>query len=148
MAQYELAGVSGSALSTLQLRSAAKICFEEFLITKELPKRDLLSACQISIILIQEFGTYLILHAHKQVGDMKQIMSGTALNYLSQTILFFRIKFKNLKFLEKDENWQYLLRSDIEKRIDNRQMHNGEPVSEKSRAIGRKLLKVRLVFIN
>lgn len=73
---------------------------------------------------------------------MKQIMSGTALNYLSQTIMFFRNKFKSLKFLDKDEKWQSMLRADIERRIDSRQMHIGEPVSEKSRAIGRKLLKV------
>lgn len=80
MAEYELAGVCGTAISTVKLRAAAKICFEEFLMTKAFTKSDLLVENEISISLFQEFGTYLILHARKQVRDMQQIMSGTALN--------------------------------------------------------------------
>jgi hypothetical protein len=141
-AVYEPAGVKGTAASTENVRKSAYVYFGEFLATKLLPAMKDLTIGQVTEGLLREFGTYLILFAHKKKGDKKLLMSGTAVDYLGHVFTFFSLKFPANDYFKKGATWYKEVRYDVQRRIDNRQIANGEPTSEKSRELGRKLLRV------
>jgi hypothetical protein len=92
--------------------------------------------------LFREFATYLAENAVKSNREL--LMSGTAVQYLSAIKEMAVKKFaENVLWQERKlERWYPSLRVALEKRVNRRQIYNGLPVSEKSRALGRELLKI------
>jgi hypothetical protein len=141
--EYEGMASAGTSRATEAGRSSAKKHFNAFCNKKLIGKFELLSEKQLcDEKLFREFATYLAENAVKSNGEL--LMSGTAVQYLSAIKEMAVKKFaENVLWQERRlEKWYPSLRVALEKRVNRRQIYNGLPVSEKSRALGRELLKI------
>lgn len=140
--EYEGMASAGTSRATEAGRSSAKKHFNASCEKKLIGRFELLSEAQLcDEKLFREFATYLAENAVKSNGEL--LMSGTAVQYLSaiKEMAVKKFPYNALWQERRLERWYPSLRVALEKRVNRRQIYNGLPVSEKSRALGRELLK-------
>lgn len=143
---------AGTSRATEAGRSSAKVQFNQFCAKKVIgisPQTqkasiDLLSEDELcSEKLFREFSTYLLENAtNSKNANRDYLMSRTAIQYLSAIKEFAQKKFPQNALWEVRclDRWYPSLRVALEKKVNRRQIVNGQPVSESSQAIGRNLL--------
>lgn len=117
MTKYAESGLQGVAKSTEDGRNQALVHFSLFLasLDEPLPPLNQLTAAQITMSLIQQFGTYLIENARDvRTGDC--LMAGTVIQYLSGVKTAIEIKFPKIGIFNTSD-WYSALRHDVEKRV-------------------------------
>ena len=147
--EYAQLASGGSAKSTVKGKSAAMKHLDAFCLTKSLGLNSSGSASSERLTqeelcsekLFREFATYLTEFAMKLNGEL--YMSGTATQYLSAAKemamkMFPRNAIWEVRLLEK---WYPSLRVAVEKKVNRRQIKNGQPIAEASLPIGRSLLR-------
>ena len=139
MANYAAMGARGLSQSADSMRRKGIDKFNLFLNSKDMPSWDELPSDQLTIDLLQQFGTFLCHHLMKEDGSSYSL--GSIEKYLSGVTNSAQedSRFKNLE-IWKDKNWYTRLRSAINKTVVLKCIEEGRPLSEKGAPIGRDLL--------
>ena len=139
MATYATMGSRGLSLSAENMRRKGIDKFNLFLASKEMLPWNQLQSDELTIDLLQQFGTFLCHHLMKEDGSsyalasIEKYLSGVTNSAQEDT------RFKGLE-IWKDKNWYTKLRAAINKAIVLKCIEEGRPLSEKGAPIGRDLL--------
>jgi hypothetical protein len=138
---FERIGEFGNAAKTVAGKVSAMNHFESFLKLKNMGPFQSLNEKQLcDIPLLQEFGTYLCDEARD--NRTKDLLSkGTAQQYLSGVKITLSEKFRDNEIWKDVDDWYTSLREAVGNRVIIRCIEKGVPISEKSKPVGRVLLK-------
>lgn len=137
---YREAGTGGIAASTVRAKTSAMVHFLSFLKTKELNYTTMNEEELCVESLLRQFGTYLITTAKKKRTG-KLLKRDTAVDYFSGVVQVLKKRFKRNNIFQITEVWCSEVRYDILKLVARRCITDGIEVKEKSKGVGRNLMK-------
>jgi hypothetical protein len=137
---YREAGTGGIADSTVRAKASAMVHFISFLKTKQIDYTTMNEEELCVESLFRQFGTYLITTARvKKTG--KLLKRDTAVDYFSGVVQVLKKRFKRNDIFKTTEVWCSEVRYDILKLVARRCITDGIEVKEKSKGVGRNLMK-------
>ena len=139
MAEYREAGTGGFAKSTVRAKAAAMVHFATYLRTKNLDYLSMSEEDLCKETLFRQFGTYLITVAKTKGGRM--LKRDTAVDYFSGVTMILKKRFKRNVIFSSTETWNSDVRYDILKLVTTRCIVAGVEVKEKSKGVGRNLMR-------
>jgi hypothetical protein len=139
MAEYREAGTGGFANSTVRAKESAMIHFSTYLRTKSLDYLTMTEDNLCKETLFRQFGTYLISVAKTKGG--KLLKRDTAVDYCSGVTQVLKKRLKKNVIFSATETWNSDVRYDILKLVTTRCVVAGVVVKEKSKGVGRNLMK-------
>ena len=134
---------AGASRSTEAGRASAKQHFQLFLRKQQLGEYQSLTEDQLcNEKLFREFATYLSVAEQLRVKEL--LKSGSAIQYLSAIKEMAQRKYPENDLWKEHrlDRWYPSLRVALEKIVNRRQMTNGLPISERSKALGRNVLTI------